>query len=128
MNKIQVLVLGAILLAILGYFCIYNRIPIIQDDIHARVEQTLNLEETQHIDINTDGRDITLSGEVENETIKQLAESRVIKVEGVRTIANKLKIVDVEPSMEKTSTSAPNSKQTLEAISIVETPDKAEGP
>lgn len=116
MNKIQVLVLGAISIAILGYLCIYNHSPIIQDDILIRVKRILDLEETQHIVINAQGRDITLSGEVSTESIKQQAESLARKVDGVRIVANKLKVANSQTSKEPISTSEseqildPNSK------------------
>ncbi len=105
MNKIQVLVLGAISLAILGYFCIYNHSSIIQDDILTRVGRILDLEETQHIVINVQGRDITLSGEVATESIKQQAESLARKVDGVRIVVNKLKVANSQTSKEPISTS-----------------------
>lgn len=116
MNNIQVLALGAILLAILGYFCIYNHALFIQNDIQDRVEQALNLEETQHINISTQGRDITLSGHVASDSIKQLAETYTRKIDGVREINNNIKVTQDEPS--PTITSSPNSKEKLDEAPI----------
>ena len=128
MNKTQVLALGAILLAILGYFCIYNHALIIQNDIHARVEQELDQEKTQHIIVNTQGRDITLSGEVATESIEQQAKSRTLKVEGVRTVINKLKLASNESVTESSSIQEseinPNTESTKE---VMQTPN-TEGP
>ncbi len=127
MNKTQVLVLGAILLAILGYFCIYNHALIIQNDIHTRVEQALDHENTQQIIVTTQGRDITLSGEVASETIEQQAELRTLSVDGVRIVINKLKFVNNESISESNSIQeseiSPNVEPTKE---VIQTPN-AEG-
>lgn len=112
MNKIQVLALGAISLAILGYFCIYNHSPSIQEDIHNRVENALDTSQTQNVDISAQGRDITLSGKVSNESIRQQAVSLTQKVVGVRIVFNKLIIENDEGSNEAVSTS--DSKNILE--------------
>ncbi|MEM7401426.1 MAG: BON domain-containing protein [Pseudomonadota bacterium] len=127
MNKTQVLVLGAILLAILGYFCISNHALIIQNDIHTRVQQTLDLEETQQITVTTQGRDITLSGEVENETIKQQAELNTFRVEGVRLVINKLKLASDESITESSTIHEPEISPNVEPTKeVIQTPN-AEG-
>ncbi len=92
MSKILIVILGLILLAILGYFCIYNYAPNIQDDIHIRTSTALAEQDLDEVDVNTDGRDIILTSEVASEAIKQQAEEYARKVYGVNTVDNQLTV------------------------------------
>lgn len=100
MHKFLILLLGLVLLGILGYFCIYKHSPVIQSDIDARINTIFAEQGFEYIDINTDGRDITLSGEVASEAIKQQVDEYARNVLGVRTIDNQLTIYADEPKPE----------------------------
>ena len=96
MNKAIVVLLGAAALAVLGYFCIYQHSPNIQKDIHAYSIQALAYEDTNHISIATNGRDVSLTGTVTNQAIKQAAEMRVLEVEGVRVVNNHISVINTD--------------------------------
>ena len=90
MSKGLIILLGLILLAILGYFCIYHHNTRIQSDIHARTIVAVTPEGLGETNVSTDGRDITLIGEVASEQIKAQAEKLAWDVYGVRTVDNQL--------------------------------------
>ncbi len=96
MNKALIVLLGLLLLAILGYFCIYERSTIIQIDIDTRLHASLAELGIDDIDIVTDGRDIVLTGEVASDKIKQKAEQHAKQVYGVHTVDNQLTIASIE--------------------------------
>ncbi len=96
MNKLLIILLGLVLLAILGYFCIYKHSPSIQNDIDTRTHATLATHGVESIGIHTDGRDIILTGAVANEEISQQAEQYVRNVRGVNTVDNQLTITGPE--------------------------------
>jgi outer membrane protein OmpA-like peptidoglycan-associated protein len=100
MRKALIIFLGLLLLAILGYYCIYNHSPRIQDDIDTRTRAALTEQELDTITVVTDGREIVLTGVVASAAIRQQTEEHARKVYGVRTIDNQLTIaapmLDVE--------------------------------
>jgi outer membrane protein OmpA-like peptidoglycan-associated protein len=96
MSKFLIITLSIILLAILGYFCIYKHSPIIQSDIETRTNVALAEQDLDHVNVGVDGRDIILSGIVENQTVKQQAEDYIKNVYGVRSIDNQLTISTTE--------------------------------
>ncbi len=90
MNRPLIFLFGLSLFALLGYFCIYTQVFVIQNDIDTRthtafVEQNLN-----DINITTDGRDIFLQGEVDSIEIKTRANEIAQQVDGVRIVNNEL--------------------------------------
>lgn len=96
MSKFFIVALGAILLTILGYFCIYKHSPVIQSDIDSRIHAALAEQDLDHINVSTNGRDILLSGEVASETISQQAEVYAKNVYGVRVVDNQLTITPTD--------------------------------
>jgi len=93
MSKTLIVILGLILLAILGYFCIYNHAPKIQDDIRIRTSVALVDQGLDEVDVDTDGRNIILTGEVAREAITQQAEKYAKNIYGVNTIDNQLTVI-----------------------------------
>ena len=63
MNKLLIIFTGLITLAILGYFCIYNKAPYIQNDIHNRTSIALAEQDLDNVVIDTIDRDIILTGD-----------------------------------------------------------------
>ncbi len=104
MSKALIILLGLLLLALLGYFCIYNSSPIIQNDIDKRTRAALTEQGLDNVAVGIDGREIVLTGIVVSETIKQQAEELARKVYGVRTVDNQLTVAVsetvVEPELE----------------------------
>lgn len=100
MSKALIILLGLFLLAILGYFCIYQHKNDIQEDIHTRTIAAVTSEGLSEANVTIDGRDITLTGEVASEEIKSQAENLVWGVNGVRTVNNQLVVVVSEPELE----------------------------
>jgi outer membrane protein OmpA-like peptidoglycan-associated protein len=97
-NKASTILLGLLLLAILGYFCIYNHHSLkIQDDIHTRTSATLAEQGLNNISVDTNGREIVLTGMVASEATRQQAEEHARNVHGVRTVDNQLTIAAAEP-------------------------------
>lgn len=100
MSKTLIIFLGLLLLALLGYFCIYNNSPRIQDDIDTRTRAALTEQGLDNVAVGTDGREIVLTGVVESTTIKQQAEELARNIYGVRTVDNQLTIAAPEPVVE----------------------------
>jgi len=101
MSKALIILLGLLLLAILGYFCIYNSSPRIQDDIDTRTRAALTEQGLDNVAVGIDGREIVLRGVVASKTIRQQAEELARKVYGVRTVDNQLTIAAPEPVVER---------------------------
>ena len=100
MSKALIIFLGLLLLALLGYFCIYNNSPRIQDDIDTRTRAALTEQGLDNVAVGTDGREIVLTGVVESATIRQQAEELARNIYGVRTVDNQLTIAAPEPVVE----------------------------
>ena len=116
MTKAMIILLGAILLAILGYFCIYHHSSSIQDDIQTRALKSIAENGLDSVTVNTDGRDVLLTGEVKNEKIKSKAEKLVWGIYGVRTVDNQLVVAVSESEPEP------------EPVEIILLPDAVEKP
>ena len=102
MKKLLIILLGLFLLGTLGYICIYhlNHNVKIQEDIDSRARATLAEQELGEVVVNTDGRDIVLTGVVASEIIRQQAEMFASNVYGVRTVDNQLTIKATESLIE----------------------------
>jgi hypothetical protein len=93
MKQTLIASLGLVLLAALGYFCIYALSLSIQNDIHSRTQAALDEKKFESIKIITSGRDVVLSGEVISEEIKQQALDLAQRVHSVRVVNDQLNIV-----------------------------------
>jgi outer membrane protein OmpA-like peptidoglycan-associated protein len=101
MSKALITLLGSLLLAVLGYFCInIYHTPKIQNDIHTRTSAALTEQGLGNVSVATDGRDIVLTGVVASEAIRQQAGDYAKNVYGVRIIDNQLIITAAEPIIE----------------------------
>ena len=101
MKKPLILLFGLLLLATLGYFCIYEQGLIIQNDIDTRTHTALFEKDLDDITIVTDGRDITLIGEVDSIETKIRAKEITQQVDGVRAVNNQLIIATPQPKEER---------------------------
>ena len=122
MKKLLIILLGLFLLGALGYICIYhlNHNVRIQEDIDTRTRASLTKQKLVGVTVNTDGRDIVLTGVVASETIRQKAEKFASNVYGVRTVDNQLTIKESEFLIEPKSKAEPDTETQLESESFKE--------
>ncbi len=89
------LLLGFLLLSLFGYFCAYKILaPRIEADIKNKVQNSLVRNNLPAVQVETDGRDITLRGEVGSEQLKAKA-LRVATVAGYHTIVDNIVVAQV---------------------------------
>ena len=105
MKKPFILLFGLLLLGILGYFCIYQHVHVIQNDIDTRAHTALLEQNLDDIAIVADGRDITLIGEVDTIETKKRAKEITQQVDGVRAVKNQLIIAN--PKLNEEITQSP---------------------
>ena len=100
MNKLLIFILGLLVFLLLGYTCIYKQsAPAIEADLQSRASKSITRNNLSSVEINADGRDITLSGSVSSPELKAKAE-RVAAVEGYHLINNEIEIIKEEPTPE----------------------------
>lgn len=93
---------GLVIALLLGYLCIYNKKEDIQADIARRVTHAVrgdNLNDplARTVGIHVNGRDVTLSGYVLDDQVKEDLGQRVYSVWGVRRVVNRLEVTVPEP-------------------------------
>ncbi len=100
MKKLLIfLLLCFILFLLLGYFCAYKILaPAIEADIKNKVQSSLIRNNLASVQVETNGRDITLRGVVSSEQLKAKA-LRVAAVDGYHTIENKITIHSESPKV-----------------------------
>lgn len=93
MKKLLLLLLGLLLFAAFGYFCV-NMLsaPAIEADMKSKVEGALVRNNLSFIQADADGRDITLTGIVSSDALKEKA-TRVATVEGHNIIYNRIEVI-----------------------------------
>lgn len=101
MRTFLALLLAAIALGILAYFCIGRHAPIIATDLQQRAGEALSAGNHGFASIESiNGRDVTLTGEAPSEEAKFAAIRDVDRVWGVRTVVDKMSVaaMPAEPS------------------------------
>jgi len=124
-NRFLIISLGVLLLAALGYFCIYQHSPLIENDIHTRTQELFTENSLDKIDLDIQGRDITLQGIVDSEDIRMQAERLASNVYGARKVTNLLTITSLESTIENEPVTDPETEQELTPISSIK-PDTKE--
>jgi len=76
----------------------------IQNDIHTRSTKTIVNAEILTASVETDGRDVTLSGFVASESVKEKAGDIVCDLFGVRSVSNLLEVIKETPKETVTQT------------------------
>jgi outer membrane protein OmpA-like peptidoglycan-associated protein len=99
-----ILLLGLILLYLLYSRATSEKAQQIQQDIQSRTNQSLlELEQTSSVSANTNGRDITLTGSVNNQDARAAAEKIAMRTVGVRQVDNQITVAEqgssTKPSM-----------------------------
>jgi outer membrane protein OmpA-like peptidoglycan-associated protein len=98
MRTFLALLLAAIALGILAYFCIGRHAPVIAEDLRQRGTEALAAGNHGFATIEAiNGRDITLIGEAPNEEAKFAAIRDLDKVWGVRTVVDKMSVAAAAP-------------------------------
>ena len=112
MNKPLIILVGFLLLAVLGYFCIYNLSPLIQDDINTRVHTALAAQHLENVQVITDGRDVTLVADSPKEGVQQLATETAKNVYGVNRVT--FSTISIEQETEQNNEPLSSSEPTVE--------------
>jgi OOP family OmpA-OmpF porin len=98
MRTFLALLLAAVALSILAYFCIGRHAPVIAEDLKQRAGDALAAGNHGFASIESiSGRDVTLVGEAPSEDAKFAAIRDVDKVWGVRTVVDKMTVAAAEP-------------------------------
>ncbi len=92
MRKLLIILLALLAISAIAYFCVYKtHVPAIQTDIETRAKAALVDNGISSIDVDVDGRDITLTGMAATPQIKQAAE-RIAQVNGYNFINNEIHV------------------------------------
>ena len=103
MSRAVITLLGLLALALLIFLCVRNQSTSIQTDIQNRTSYSLSDEPTSWAKVNTDGRNVLLSGIAPSEALRSKAEEIALAVPGVVSVDNQITLVKTE----QTSTSTP---------------------
>ena len=96
MNGFVKLLLALVALGVLGYFCIYQHAPAIAAAIDSGVGDALETPGTASAVVwATDGRDVTLTGNVANDAERDRVIAAVAAVPGVRVINDQLVLAEL---------------------------------
>ena len=105
MSRAVITLLGLLALALLIFLCVRNQSTSIQTDIQNRTSNSLSDEPTSWAKVNTDGRNVLLSGIAPSEALRSKAEEIALAVPGVVSVDNQITLVKTEQT--STSTSKP---------------------
>lgn len=91
MPKSLILILGLLVFAASGYWCVYIKLaPKIQNDIQSRVSRALNHAGYSFVDLDVNGRDVTLRGKTADASTRGKVDAVVKQVKGVRLVSNEI--------------------------------------
>lgn len=129
MKKLFIFLLACIALAVLGWFAIYQlKAPAIEADIKKRSLESLESNNLGWVQVDVDGRDVTLSGMAQTERLREHAVATA-DVYGVRQIEDKILVQSGGAAGQ--AVSEPEEVETPEAEVVAEAPtepEKAEKP
>ncbi len=101
MKNVLLLLLGAILIAILSYFCFIDKADTIKDDLVSKAKITYDEKQMSFVNANLKGEGfeltntLTLTGNAPSEELKQEASKIALGIEGIQEVDNQLKVVKV---------------------------------
>ncbi len=96
MRQLMILLLGALLIGVLSYFCFLDKAGAIGDDL---VSKAKGVEQLGAVDVGVRGNELemtrilTLNGTVASEALKEEASKKALAIEGVLGVDNNLKVV-----------------------------------
>lgn len=123
MSRAVITLLGLLALALLIFLCVRNHSTSIQTDIQNRTSNRLSDEPTTWAKVNTDGRNVLLSGIAPSEVLRNKAEEIALAVLGVVSVDNQIQLVKVEqanesmPKPELQSIHSPYTTQFMKTVS-----------
>lgn len=99
--KLLLLLLALLISGLWAYHCVTRHAPDIEQDITARTTQTLSeagyVSGGWNLTMNVSGRDVTLSGVVPQQPLRDEAGMLAREVHGVRVVKNLIDVVEPEP-------------------------------
>ena len=101
MRQVLLLLLGAILIGILSYFCFIDKAGVIKDDLVSKANSAYAGKQMGWVDANLKGEDLeltrilTLNGTAPSIELKQEAEKVALNIEGVDGVDNRLVVAKV---------------------------------
>ncbi len=117
MRNVLLLLLGAILIGILSYFCFMDKAHTIKDDLVSKAKSTYASKQMSFVDANLKGKDfeltntLTLTGTAPSEELKQEAGRVALGIEGIEGVDNQLKVLSV--------VAAPKVVEAIEAPKVI---------
>ena len=112
--------LGLIAFLILAIYCIYGHKDKIQQTIQARATQTISNITDGNVSASTNGRDVTLTGNVDSQQSKKQIGQDVASQLGVRTVNNNLTVTPVQADL--VPTLPPMSNETDLSMDLMDEP------
>lgn len=101
MKNVLLLLLGAILIAVLSYFCFMDKADTIKDDLVSKAKIAYDEKQMSFVNANLKGEDLkltntlTLTGKAPSEELKQEASKIALGIEGIQKVDNQLKVIKV---------------------------------
>ena len=103
-------------------YCVYHHDSLIQADIQTRTTAAIAINGHDTVSVNTNGRDVVLTGEVASEEIKAQAEKHAGKVYGVNAVDNQLVVAAPEPEP------IPEPVEEIQQPEVIEVPEVVQPP
>ncbi len=107
MRKLLILLLGAILIGILSYFCFLDKAGGIKDDLLTKAQSAYASKQMDWVDNSIKGdelemtRILMLEGTAPSQKLKDEAEDIALALEGVDGVDNRLKVIALKPVVVK---------------------------
>jgi len=102
MRQLMLLLLGAILIGVLSYFCFMDKADVIKDDLVSKANSAYATKQMNWVNADLKGealemtRVMTLTGNAPNEALKEEAQRVALGIEGVESVDNQL-VVPAKP-------------------------------
>ena len=99
MKNVLLLLLGAILISVLSYFCFMDKADTIKDDLVSKAKIAYDEKQMSFVSANLKGEDykltntLTLTGDAPSEELKQEASKIALSIEGIQKVDNQLKVI-----------------------------------
>ncbi len=96
MRQMMLLLLGAILIGVLSYFCFMDKADAVKDDLVSKATSAYATKQMDWVNVNLKGealemtRVMTLTGSAPNEALKEEAQRVALGIDGVESVDNQL--------------------------------------
>lgn len=113
MNRMLVLFIGAIVLALLAWLCISRTAPIVEGDLSTRAKEALTAHDMDWVDVSADGRTVVLKGVAPDAQTRIRASEVAGLIWGAHAIDNHLSIEPSRDADEMTDARQPDEPATV---------------